>query len=69
MGERDRLRIAIVILDITANPFDGKKLDGKHKDSYSARAWPYRIIYQIYKKELLILMIDCERRDKVYRKR
>ncbi|MCX6713107.1 MAG: type II toxin-antitoxin system RelE/ParE family toxin [Candidatus Vogelbacteria bacterium] len=62
MPEAYKLRIREALREIVADPFSGKKLDGKHKGEYSARVWPYRIIYKIYKKELLILIIDVDHR-------
>ncbi len=38
-------------------PLAGKLLKGKMKSERSLRAWPYRIIYQIEKKSLVILTV------------
>ena len=57
-----RSRVIATLDDIVQDPFGGKKLSGKMEGQYSARVWPYRIIYTIYKKELLILVINVEHR-------
>jgi mRNA interferase RelE/StbE len=64
---KDRDRIIIVLRALSVNPFIGKKLKGEYKDYYSVRAWPYRIIYSVYKKELLILVIHIGHRQNVYK--
>lgn len=57
-----RARVVATLDDIVRDPFAGKKLSGKMDGQYSTRVWPYRIIYKIYKKELLILVINVEHR-------
>ena len=64
--ESYRSRIMQALKDIRENPFFGKKLSGDKKGLYSVRVWPYRIIYIIEKKELLIIVIDIDHRQGVY---
>ena len=52
---------------LSDNPFIGKKLKGEFKGLISLKAWPYRIIYQIVKKEERINIITIEDRQSVYR--
>lgn len=47
------------------NPFSAKKLEGKLKDRYVLRAWPYRIIYVIVQNTIQIEII--EHRQGVYK--
>lgn len=61
-----KARIAKAIDSLALDPFQGKKLEGDLKGQYSVRVWPYRIIYQIYKKELIISIIDVGHRQGVY---
>jgi len=63
-----RTRIIAVLDDIVLDPFSGKKLSGKKKGLFSARVWPYRIIYCIEKRELIIIVIDIGNRQGVYKK-
>lgn len=50
------------------NPYSGKKLEGHYEDNYSIRVWPYRIIYSINKKQLIVSVIEIEHRGQAYRK-
>ena len=59
-------RILAVLPAIVDNPFIGKKLDGELAGLYSYSVWPYRIIYRIYKKSLLIIIIRVGHRQGVY---
>jgi len=61
-------RIVIVLRRLTVNPHLGKKLEGKYKNYYSIRVWPYRIIYTIKNKELIVQVIEIEHRGGAYRK-
>ena len=64
--ENYRARIIAIFDEITRNPFFGKKLHGKREGQYSIRIWPYRIIYLIRKKELIVLVIEFGHRQGVY---
>ena len=57
-----------IFRSLAGDPFQGKKLEGELRGKYSVRVWPYRIIYQIYKKELIVLIIDIGHRQGVYKK-
>ena len=59
-----RIQAALVI--IAVDPFNGKKLRGQYRDHYSYRIWPYRIIYQIHKNELLVIIVRIGHRQGVY---
>ncbi len=67
LERNDHLRVDAMLLDIANNPFVGKKLGGELKGKYSVRAWPFRIIYDIYKKDLLVLVIRIKHRGGAYR--
>ncbi|OGK19016.1 hypothetical protein A3D80_03480 [Candidatus Roizmanbacteria bacterium RIFCSPHIGHO2_02_FULL_40_13b] len=60
-------RILSAFISLSINPLIGKKLEGEYKGSYSFRMWPYRIIYQIYQHQLLILVIKIGHRQGVYK--
>ncbi|MEK7657867.1 MAG: type II toxin-antitoxin system RelE/ParE family toxin [Patescibacteria group bacterium] len=66
-SQKDYYRIMATLTGLAVNPFIGKKLEGKYKGYYSIRVWPHRIIYQIYKKELLIFIICIGHRRGVYK--
>ncbi len=67
LPQRDYYRIITALVGLAIDPFVGKKLEGKYKDCYSLRVWPYRIIYQINKKELLVFVIQIGHRQRIYR--
>lgn len=66
LPEPYQTRVVQILDEIEVNPFLGKKLHGKREGQYSFRAWPYRIIYKIYKNELLILVIEFGHRQGIY---
>jgi len=51
------------------NPFLGKKLEDQLQNKYSLRVGVYRILYEIFKKELLILIVSVGHRKEIYRRR
>ena len=48
-------------------PFSGKKLEGKYQGLWSLRVWPFRVVYEIRDKTLVILSIT--HRQSAYKKR
>lgn len=61
-------KISLYLDQLRFEPYVGKKLEGNYKDCYSIRVWPYRIIYTIKKKELIIEVIEIEPRGRAYKK-
>lgn len=61
---RDRIIAALRSLEV--NPYIGKKLRGEYRDQWSYNVWPYRIIYKIYKNELVVLIVRIGHRQGVY---
>jgi mRNA-degrading endonuclease RelE of RelBE toxin-antitoxin system len=66
LPQKDYYRALAALSVIAKDPFAGKKLEGKRAGQYSMRIWPYRIIYSIYKKELLIIVIAIGQRQGIY---
>lgn len=60
-------RIIEIIESLSENPYSGKKLEGELKGLYSWRVWPYRILYKIYNKILVVVVIKIAHRQKVYK--
>ena len=58
-------RLIVALDGIVVNPFSGKALSGDRKGQYSVRVWPYRIIYIIKKKELIILVVEVDHRGHI----
>ena len=67
LEDADRIRARVVLEAILKNPFLGKKLSGELPNQYSMRAWPFRIVYEIRKKELIILVLRIRHRKDAYK--
>lgn len=67
LNNQDQERIFVVLKKLQVNPYVGKKLKGNFRGAFSLRVWPFRIIYIIFKKELLIVIIRIGHRRDVYR--
>ena len=65
MEYRDRIRT--VLRSLATDPFAGKKLEGQYEGRYTLRVWPYRIIYRIEKKILVVTVIAIGHRQGVYK--
>ena len=63
-----REKVVGVIDGLHANPFPevAKKIKGSN-NIYRIRQGTYRIVYQVYKKELLVLIIRVRHRRDVYK--
>lgn len=68
IDKRYKERILAALTVLAGNPYSGKGLEGEKKGQWSYRVWPYRIIYEIYKQELIILIIRIGHRGGVYKK-
>lgn len=60
-------RIIRAIDRIAENPQIGNALCGNLKGLFKHRVGPYRIIYEIHRSRLLIIVIDIGHRREVYR--
>lgn len=63
---RYKRRIGLALVELSKNPYIGKRLEGQLRDFYSLRVWPYRIIYQIINKELMVFVIQIKHRQGAY---
>ncbi len=61
-----QLKIKKKITALQENPYLGKKLEGELAGDRSLRAWPYRIIYSIDKKQDKIIVSSILHRQGVY---
>ena len=59
-------KIARKLLSLPSSPYSAKKLEGKLKDRYVVRAWPYRIIYVIIPNGIIQVEV-IEHRQGVYK--
>ena len=60
-------KILAALAVLAQNPYLGKKLSGDREGEWSYRVWPYRIIYRIYKHELIVFIIRIKHRQGAYR--
>jgi addiction module RelE/StbE family toxin len=67
LPSKDAEKVSLILESLKTNPFSGKKLVGEFEGLYSVRAWPYRIIYTVLKKELVVLIVDVAHRQGVYK--
>ncbi len=61
-------KIILAFQCLAQDPFSGKKLNGKLSGLYTYRVWPYRIIYKLYKNQLLIIIIHITHRQGAYKR-
>ncbi|MFH1457149.1 MAG: type II toxin-antitoxin system RelE/ParE family toxin [Patescibacteria group bacterium] len=60
-------KISVVFSVIADDPWAGKKLEGKLRGFYSYPVWPYRVIYRIYKKVLVVVIVKIGHRQGIYK--
>jgi len=68
IDNRYKQQIRVALASLSNDPFLGKKLDGEYKGQRSYEVWPYRIIYEIFKHELVVLIIRIGHRQGVYKR-
>ena len=59
-------KIRYALLQLADDPYIGKKLEGEYKGLWSYRVWPYRILYKIRKRELVVWVLKVGHRQGVY---
>ena len=62
-----RNRVIKALKKLQQNPTIGKSLKGKLDGLYSYRVWPYRIIYEVYEKNSVVLVINIVHRQGAYK--
>ena len=67
IDKRYKKRVMRAIFALADNPHLGKQLEGDLQGFYSTRVWPYRIIYKIYQKDLVILIVEIAHRQGAYK--
>ncbi len=67
LPEQKRVLVFRALDGITSDPFLGKALKGELKGIYSLRVWPFRILYRIEKKKLIVLVLSIPQRKDAYR--
>lgn len=67
LNDNDRAKVRLVLDYIREDPFSGKKLHGRYAGQYSIYAWPFRVLYEIKKYELVILVLKIKHRKDAYK--
>jgi len=63
IDKRYKRRIYAALTVLRSDPFVGKGLEGERKGQYSYEVWPYRIIYEIEKAKLIVLIVKVGHRQ------
>lgn len=67
LPKTERIKVRKKLLFLEVNPTAGKKLMGELSGIYSLRAWPYRIIYELNRKEKRVEILKIAHRQGVYK--
>ncbi len=62
-----RVKIQFSLIQLSIDPFTGKRLEGELKGLWSYRISQYRILYEIKNKELLVWIFKVGHRKDVYK--
>jgi mRNA interferase RelE/StbE len=62
------LRHAMEVIDhvISLNPYAGKALAGRYRGLYSYRFSSYRIVYELRKQRIIVVILRASHRKDVY---
>lgn len=61
-----RIQIKIDTLTIEPRPIDLKKIEGE-TNLYRIRCGKYRILYRIFEEKILVLIVNVDHRQSVYK--
>jgi len=67
LPKQAQIKITKRIRSLAYNPYGGKQLHGDLEGKMAIRLWPYRIIYKIFRKQLIIEILDIGHRQGIYR--
>lgn len=67
MDKRYKEKVVKAFCFLRQDPYLGKPLSGEFDGKYSLKVWPYRIIYKIYKDQLVVYVISIGHRQGVYK--
>jgi mRNA interferase RelE/StbE len=66
LPSKDKKKILLALEQLKSDPFIGKKLEGELRGIYSLRVWPYRVLYNILRQKLIVMVIRVGHRQGVY---
>jgi len=66
--DRSAVKRAFELIEdvIAKDPYSGKKLKGKYEGLFSYRFLDYRIVYEIQKRKLIVIVFRIRHRKNVY---
>jgi addiction module RelE/StbE family toxin len=64
--EKIRNRLIKAAEALAENPLLGKKMKGDLSDLRSLKVWPYRLLYKVRKKQLLVFIVTVGHRQNIY---
>lgn len=67
LSKKDQERVLSGLEKLEEDPHIGKKLVGDLNGYYSLRVWPFRIVYRIKRKQLLVFVLKVGHRKDVYK--
>ncbi len=67
INKPERRRVVAAIDQLPANPYIGKSLKGELSGLRRIRAGDYRVIYEIYEQQVVILIVRVAHRKDAYR--
>jgi len=67
LEKNEQKRVQSAFETLRENPQAGKQLEGELKGIRSLRVWPYRILYTIDKKVIIVTVLTIGHRKDVYR--
>lgn len=62
-----QFRVMQAINVLENDPYYGEKLSGELDGKRKIRIWPYRVIYQIDSKKKIIIVVEADHRQGVYK--
>ena len=68
LPKKEQERVVAALDLLSANPFAGKKLQGRYAGAWTLRVWPYRIIYTIHQAIVTVTVLRVAHRQGVYKK-
>ncbi len=67
LPRKDQSRIWQAIKCLQNDPFVGKKLDGEMEGIFSLRVGTYRVLYEIHRKQILVVVLTVGHRQGIYK--
>ncbi len=67
LPKKQRQNILAAIDTLLADPFLGKKLEGEYEGQYTLRVGTYRVLYEIHRKQVLVVVLTVGHRQGIYK--